>query len=100
MEVQKLVGDECYCGACVGNPACPAPTLPGLVTPKPVQQVLPGIPCASPSSKRYTGDSKQVLRDGVHFADACDENAASCIIDALNAAEEQAGWVDLIAQVK
>lgn len=53
-----------------------------------------------PAHKRYTGESKQVLRDGEHYADACDENAASCIIDALNGAEEQASWSTIVAQIR
>lgn len=95
MEISRVAceGDECNCDSCQR-------LLPGLVPAEPVQRALPGIPAAMPAHKRYTGESKQVLRDGEHYADACDENAASCIIDALNGAEEQASWSTIVAQIR
>lgn len=50
--------------------------------PTPVQQPLPGIPLCTRS---YTALGKQVLFDGLHFADAVDADAASCITRAMNA---------------
>ena len=37
---------------------------------------------------RYTRNSKEVLQDGKHFADAADETAAMMIVNALRALED------------
>ena len=41
----------------------------------------------------YTANGKQVLRDGVHFADCCDPGAATLVADALSTrALRQEAW--------
>jgi hypothetical protein len=74
--------------------------LPGIVPPEPVQRGLPGIPASSPSQKRFQALGKQVLFEGAHYADAVHPDAANCIVDALNGADEQASWSTIIAQMK
>lgn len=101
MEVpNRLVGDECYCGDCTGVPVCAAPTLPGLVPPEPVQQELPHIPARTPGVERYRASGKQVLHDNEHYGDMVNENAAACVADAMNRADEQADWAYIIAQAR
>jgi hypothetical protein len=102
MEVQKLIGDECNCPLCLVTThwSNKAPTLPGIVQPEPVQDTLPGLTIPLCPVGRYTAYGKQVLCDGEQYADAVDENAASCIAHAMNGAEQQAEWAQLLAQVK
>lgn len=100
MEVQKLIGDECYCGGCVGDPICPAPSLPGMEpTPEPVQQSLPGIPYI-PGATSFRALGKQVLKDGEHYADARDTDAAERIVRAMNAEVGQSDWAYILAQAR
>lgn len=42
------------------------------------------------TAPRFTAQGKQVIRDGEHYADACDGAAADMIVTVLNA-----GWQDI-----
>lgn len=75
--------------------------LPGMIPPEPVQQTLPGMPVpVVPEKVRFAACGKQVMRNGVHYGDMVDENAAKCVAGALNAEAEQAEWAVIVGTLR
>jgi hypothetical protein len=77
------------------------PEIPNLIPPQPEQQTLPGMPPPTvPVKIRYRAAGKEVLRNGEHYGDMIDENAANCVVAAMNAEVEQAEWAEIVGRAR